>query len=81
VPCGGTLLRRLAKNEIGQGLTADTFWLAIGLVLIIEGLVPFSAPAKWRQMFLQMLQLNDGQLRFFGICSISAGLLLICWLA
>ncbi|MFZ9545141.1 MAG: DUF2065 family protein, partial [Hylemonella sp.] len=28
----------------------------------------------------QILQLNDGQLRFFGLCSILLGLLWIGWL-
>jgi uncharacterized protein YjeT (DUF2065 family) len=61
-------------------LNAETFWLALALVLVIEGLFPFLSPARWRQMFLQIIQLTDGQLRFFGLCTISAGALLIWWL-
>jgi len=61
-------------------LNAETFWLALALVLVIEGLFPFLSPARWRQMFLQIIQLTDGQLRFFGLCIISAGALLIWWL-
>jgi uncharacterized protein YjeT (DUF2065 family) len=61
-------------------LDSETLWLAIALVLVIEGLFPFLSPAGWRRMFLQILQLNDGQLRFFGICSISVGALLIWFL-
>jgi uncharacterized protein YjeT (DUF2065 family) len=61
-------------------LDAKTFWLALALVLVIEGLFPFLSPARWRQMFLQILQLTDGQLRFFGLCTLSAGALMICWL-
>jgi len=60
-------------------LDGDTFWLALALVLVIEGLFPMLSPAGWRRMFAQVLRLQDGQLRFFGMCSISAGLLLI-WL-
>jgi len=59
-------------------LDSDTLWLALGLVLMIEGLFPFLSPGRWRRMFSQILQLNDGQLRFFGMCSLIAGLLLIC---
>jgi uncharacterized protein YjeT (DUF2065 family) len=62
-------------------LNSDTFWLALGLVLIIEGLFPFLSPQGWRRMFSQVLQLKDGQLRFFGICSLIAGVVLICLLA
>jgi uncharacterized protein YjeT (DUF2065 family) len=58
-------------------LGSDTFWLAMALVLVIEGLYPFLSPQGWRRMFLQILQLGDGQLRFFGMCSILAGALLI----
>jgi len=58
---------------------SDTFWLALALVLVIEGLFPFVSPAGWRRMFQQILLLHDGQVRFFGLCSILAGLLLI-WL-
>jgi uncharacterized protein YjeT (DUF2065 family) len=61
-------------------LSSDTFWLALGLVLIIEGLFPFLSPDGWRRMFSQVLQLKDGQLRFFGMCSLIAGAVLICWL-
>jgi hypothetical protein len=61
-------------------LTSDVFWLAVALVLVIEGLFPFLSPAGWRKMFQQILQLNDGQLRFFGICSILCGMLLLWFL-
>jgi uncharacterized protein YjeT (DUF2065 family) len=57
----------------------DTIWVALALVLVIEGLLPFSSPAGWRRVFLQMLQLSDGQIRFFGLCSVLAGLGLL-WL-
>ena len=60
-------------------MDGDTFWLALALVLVIEGLFPFLSPAGWRRMFLRILQLHDGQLRFFGLCSIIAGLILV-WL-
>lgn len=60
-------------------MDSDTLWLAVGLVLVIEGLFPFLSPAAWRRMFSQILLLNDGQLRFFGMCSILGGALLI-WL-
>jgi len=60
-------------------LDQQTFWLALALVLVIEGLFPFMSPTGWRKMFVQLLQLNDGQIRFFGLCSILAGLAMI-WL-
>jgi uncharacterized protein YjeT (DUF2065 family) len=56
-------------------------WLALALVLVIEGLFPFASPSGWRKMFTQLLQLTDGQIRFFAMFSILIGLLLIWLLA
>jgi hypothetical protein len=61
-------------------LSSDTFWAALALVLVFEGLFPLIAPASWRQTFYKLLQLRDGQLRFFGLCSVAIGLALL-WLA
>jgi uncharacterized protein YjeT (DUF2065 family) len=58
-------------------LDTDIFWLALGLVLVIEGLFPFVSPSGWRRTFAQLLQLSDGQLRFFALASILSGLLMI----
>jgi len=62
-------------------LDTDTFWLALALVLIIEGLFPFTSPGGWRKMFVQLLQLSDGQIRSFALISILSGLVMIWWLA
>lgn len=56
----------------------DSLWQAVALVLLIEGLVPFVSPAGWRQMFTQLIQLRDGQIRFFALMSLVAGLLMLC---
>ncbi len=61
-------------------MSTDALWLAMALVLLIEGLFPFISPAGWRRMFSQILSLSDGQIRFFALCSILAGLLGLAWL-
>lgn len=53
----------------------EALGLAFGLVLVLEGLMPFLSPVRWRALFAKMLQLNDGQLRFVGLSSILLGLL------
>lgn len=58
-------------------MDADTLWLALGLVLVLEGLMPLLAPGAWRHMFQNILKLQDGQLRFIGVCSVLLGLILI----
>jgi uncharacterized protein YjeT (DUF2065 family) len=60
-------------------LDSTTFWLAFALVLVIEGFMPFVSPVTWRKTFIQILQLSDGQLRFFGLVSLLLGMALI-WL-
>ncbi|HXR58009.1 MAG TPA: DUF2065 domain-containing protein [Burkholderiales bacterium] len=58
-----------------------TILMAIALVLVIEGLLPFLAPSLWRETFRRILQLSDGQIRFFGLSSMLAGLLLLYFTA
>ncbi|MBI5334642.1 MAG: DUF2065 domain-containing protein [Burkholderiales bacterium] len=55
----------------------DDLLRALALMLVIEGLLPFISPARWRSVFEQALKLNDGQLRFIGLSSMVAGLLLL----
>ena len=60
-------------------MSGGVFWTALALVLVLEGLLPFVSPGGWRRGFSQLMQLRDGQLRFFGLCCILAGLGLL-WL-
>lgn len=55
--------------------TSDALWLAFGLVLVIEGLLPAINPAGWRKMFEQLMQLRDEQIRVAGLISMVVGLL------
>ena len=71
--------RRLLPAD--KGVSAEIFWSALALVLVIEGLLPFISPGNWRRGFSQLLQLRDGQLRFFGLCSILLGVFLLWILA
>jgi uncharacterized protein YjeT (DUF2065 family) len=51
--------------------------MAFALMLVIEGLFPFLAPSAWRETFRRLMQLSDGQIRFFGLSSMLAGLVLL----
>ena len=59
----------------------DTLLTALGLVLILEGLLPMISPRKWRSLFEQMLQLQEGQIRFFGMLMVVFGLVVVWFLA
>lgn len=54
-----------------------TLLTAFGLMLVLEGILPFLAPKAWRQTFKRMVELKDGQLRFVGLASMLGGLLLM----
>jgi uncharacterized protein len=49
-------------------------WTAFALVLVIEGLPLLLAPARWREVMRKVSSLADGQLRFFGLVLVLAGL-------
>ena len=51
--------------------------IAFALMLIIEGILPFIAPAAWRETFLRLASMADGQIRFIGLTSMVAGVLLL----
>jgi uncharacterized protein YjeT (DUF2065 family) len=55
----------------------SNFLVAMALVLVIEGILPFLAPALWRETFRKMTEMSDGQLRFIGLSSMLGGLLLL----
>lgn len=61
-------------------MSGDALWVALALVLVLEGLFPFASPRGWRKLFEQLLQLQDGQIRFYGLCSIVVGLVSIWWM-
>jgi uncharacterized protein len=51
--------------------------MAVALMLVLEGLLPFLGPKVWRDTFRRLIELSDGQLRFIGLLSMAAGLLLL----
>lgn len=53
--------------------------VAISLVMIIEGLLPFIAPSRWREVILNVAQSNDRQIRIIGLVSMLSGLALLYW--
>ncbi|HNP34923.1 MAG TPA: DUF2065 domain-containing protein [Woeseiaceae bacterium] len=57
------------------------FWTeiltAVALVLIIEGLLPFASPGRYRQMVAEIVRLGDNHIRSVGLGVIVAGLVLL----
>jgi uncharacterized protein YjeT (DUF2065 family) len=55
----------------------EDFARAVCLFLVIEGILPFLYPTRWRQMLARVVTLPDQQLRMMGLFSmlLGAGLL------
>jgi uncharacterized protein YjeT (DUF2065 family) len=58
---------------------STTLLMALALMLILEGVLPFLAPNLWRDTFRRITQMSDGQIRFVGLSSMIVGLLLLLW--
>lgn len=55
----------------------DDLLRALALVLVIEGLMPFAFPGRWRQILLRMASLDDKQMRTAGLIAMIAGIVLL----
>lgn len=51
--------------------------IALCLVLVLEGILPFLHPRGWRMTVLQGAQLSDRQLRMIGLASMLLGTALL----
>jgi len=63
-----------------MGDMGTTFLMAFALMLVVEGTLPFLAPTLWRDTFRRITEMSDGQIRFFGLSSMIAGLLFLYFL-
>ena len=50
---------------------------AFALMLVLEGILPFLLPTIWREAFKRLIEMTDGQIRFIGLSSMLAGLLML----
>jgi len=50
---------------------------ALALYLVLEGLMPFLSPQSVKRLMQALSDLQDRQLRLFGLVSMSAGLALL----
>lgn len=55
----------------------ESFIIALGLVLILEGIVPLAFPTVWKETFRRITSLEDGQLRFVGLMAVVAGIMVL----
>ena len=48
-------------------------FLALCLMLVIEGILPFVYPARWRKLVEQLSEIDDAAIRIIGLVSMLAG--------
>lgn len=51
--------------------------IAFSLMLVLEGIVPFLYPQRWRQLVQRLAEIDDRQLRIAGLASMLAGIVLL----
>jgi uncharacterized protein YjeT (DUF2065 family) len=47
--------------------------IALCLVLVIEGIVPFLYPRRWREMVMMLSEIDDRTMRVAGLASMLLG--------
>ncbi len=52
----------------------DSIITALCLVFILEGMVPFLYPSRWRQLVITLAATSDRKLRIMGLASMLVGL-------
>lgn len=60
-----------------SALTADVLYAAFAMMLVVEGVLPLLKPRLWRSVFERATRMTDGQIRFLGLASMAAGLVLL----
>ena len=51
--------------------------IAVALMLVIEGILPFLSPTKMRGILLRMLEMDDKSLRISGLMSMVIGVIML----
>ena len=54
--------------------------VALSLVLVIEGILQFLSPERWRVMAYRVADLESRKVRMLGLASMTVGLLMLSFL-
>ena len=58
---------------LGRRIMWNEFATAMCLVLVIEGIIPFLYPQRWRGLVATLATMDDRQIRFIGLVSMLVG--------
>ena len=62
-------------------MTLNDLWVALCLLLVIEGMMPFLYPEKWQNWLRQVVEAEPSVLRWVGFAMMISGSLLLVWLS
>ncbi|GMU44642.1 MAG: DUF2065 domain-containing protein [Xanthomonadales bacterium] len=55
----------------------NDLWAALALLLVFEGILPFLAPAQWKEAVRRIARMEDTILRWIGLICMLLGLALL----
>ncbi len=58
----------------------EALLIGFALMLVLEGIVPFLYPAKWRNLVATLSQISDKHLRTMGLMSMLVGIAILYWI-
>ncbi len=58
----------------------DELLIALALVMVIEGIMPFLSPSIMRSNLQKLIAMNDKNLRILGFLSMISGVTLLYWI-
>ena len=67
----------LGSGVRGKYFMAHEFFSALALMLVIEGIMPFLNPGRFRSGLLSAARLNDTTLRSLGLLAMLAGVVIL----
>lgn len=56
---------------------SDIIWIALALVLVLEGLIPAANPALYRRLVQMLGERDDATIRRFGLGMIGLGAIIV----
>lgn len=55
----------------------DDLWVAMALMLVLEGVFPFLSPARFKDILQSILQTDERHIRIAGLLSMVVGVALL----
>jgi uncharacterized protein YjeT (DUF2065 family) len=71
---------KLPSDSWDRKIMWEALLIGFALMLVLEGIVPFLYPAKWRNLVATLSQISDKHLRTMGMMSMLLGIAIVYWI-